>query len=75
MKIAARYYTRSGNTKKLADAIADAVGTTAKTTAEPLTEDMDILFLGSSVKPFRTKRTYAGRRRILLQGIFWADTP
>ena len=49
MKIAIRYYTRSGNTKKLADAIAEAIGVEAKTTAEPLTEDVDILFLGSSV--------------------------
>ena len=49
MKIAIRYYTRGGNTKKLADAISEAVGVEAKTTAEPLTEDVDILFLGSSV--------------------------
>lgn len=49
MKIAIRYYTRGGNTKKLADAISQAVGVEAKTTAEPLTEDVDILFLGSSV--------------------------
>ena len=49
MKIAVRYYTRSGNTKKLADAIAKAVGTNAETTSAPLTEDVDILFLGSSV--------------------------
>ena len=49
MKIAIRYYTRGGNTKKLADAISQAVGVEAETTAEPLTEDVDILFLGSSV--------------------------
>ena len=49
MKIAIRYYTRSGNTKKLADAISSAIGAEARTTAEPLTEDVDILFLGSSV--------------------------
>ena len=49
MKIAIRYYTRGGNTKKLADAISQAVGVEAKTTAQPLTEDVDILFLGSSV--------------------------
>ena len=49
MKTAIRYYTRSGNTKKLADAISAAIGVPAKTTAEPLTEDVDILFLGSSV--------------------------
>ena len=49
MKIAVRYYSRTGNTKKLAEAIAKAVHAEAKTTDEPLCEDVDILFLGSSV--------------------------
>ena len=49
MKIAIRYYTKTGNTKKLADAIGSAVGVEPKTVAEPLTEDVDILFLGSAV--------------------------
>ena len=49
MKIEVRYYTRSGTTKKLAEAIAKAVGAEAKTVEEPLREDVDILFLGSSV--------------------------
>lgn len=49
MKVAIRYFSRGGNTKKLADAIAKAVGVEAKTVLEPLTEDVDILFLGSSV--------------------------
>ena len=49
MKIAIRYYTRSGNTKKLADAISKAIGVQAETTSVPMTEDVDILFLGSSV--------------------------
>ena len=49
MKIAVRYYSRTGNTKKLAEAIAKAVRVEAKTTDEPLREDVDILFLGSSV--------------------------
>ena len=52
MKTAIRYYTKGGNTKKLADAISKAVGVEAKTTSEPLTEDVDILFLGSSVYAF-----------------------
>lgn len=52
MKTAVRYYTRGGNTKKLAEAISEAVGAEAKTTDEPLTEDVDILFLGSSVYAF-----------------------
>lgn len=49
MKVAIRYFSRGGNTKKLADAIAKAVGVEAKTVSKPLTEDVDILFLGSSV--------------------------
>ena len=53
MKVEVRYYTRSGNTKKLAEAIAKAVGAEAKTVEEPLREDIDILFLGSSVYAYR----------------------
>ena len=49
MKIAVRYYSKGGNTKKLAMAIADAVGVKAETTDVKLTEDVDILFLGSAV--------------------------
>ena len=49
MKIAVRYHTRTGNTKKLADAIAKAVGVEAFDLSAPLAEDVDILFLGSSV--------------------------
>ena len=49
MKIAVRYFSRGGNTKKLADTISKAVGVEAETTSVPLTEDVDILFLGSSV--------------------------
>lgn len=49
MKIAIRYYTKTGNTKKLADAIASVCNVEAKTVDEPLTEDVDILFLGSAI--------------------------
>ncbi|WP_405291863.1 flavodoxin family protein [Methanobrevibacter sp.] len=49
MKIAIRYYTKTGNTKKLAEAISQVVNAEAKTVDEPLTEDVDILFLGSAV--------------------------
>ncbi len=48
MKIEVRYFSRRGNTKKLAEAIARAVGVEAKTTDALLMEDVDILFLGSS---------------------------
>lgn len=52
MNIAIRYYTRSGNTKMLAEAIADAVSTEAKDITVPLTEKADILFLGCSYYAF-----------------------
>ena len=52
MNIAVRYYSRGGNTKKIAEAIAEAVGTEAKTVSEPLSEDVDILFLGSAPYAF-----------------------
>lgn len=49
MNIAIRYYTRSGNTQKLASAIAEAMNIEAKDVSAPLTEKADILFFGSSV--------------------------
>ena len=52
MKIAVRYYTRSGNTKKLAEAVAAAVGAEALDVDKPLTEKADILFLGCSYYAF-----------------------
>lgn len=52
MKLAIRYYTRSGNTKKLALAMEEALGVSAKDISEPLTEYADILFLGNSYYAF-----------------------
>ena len=52
MKIAVRYYTRSGNTKKLAEAIAEAVSAEAKDVSVSLEEKADILFLGCSYYAF-----------------------
>lgn len=49
MNIEIRYFSKTGNTKKLADAIALATGTEAKTVNQPLLGKTDILFLGSSV--------------------------
>lgn len=49
MKVAIRYYTKTGNTKKMAEALGDAIGVEALTVDSPLTEDVDILFLGSAV--------------------------
>lgn len=52
MKIAVRYYTKTGNTKRLAEAIADAVGTEALPLNSPIDEHVDILFLGNSYYAF-----------------------
>lgn len=52
MKIAVRYYTKTGNTKKLAEAVAAAVGVEALPLSAPLTEKADILFLGNSYYAF-----------------------
>lgn len=52
MKIAIRYYTKTGNTKRLAEAIASAVGAEALPLSAPITEPVDILFLGNSYYAF-----------------------
>ena len=52
MKIAVRYYTKTGNTKRLAEAIANAVGVEALLISTPVTEPVDVLFLGNSYYAF-----------------------
>ena len=52
MKTAVRYYTKTGNTKRLAEAVATALGTQAKPISEPVDEQVDILFLGNSYYAF-----------------------
>ena len=52
MKIAVRYYTKTGNTKRLAEAVAEAVGTEALPLSSPIEEPVDILFLGNSYYAF-----------------------
>ena len=47
-----RYFSRSGNTKVIAEAIAVAAGTQAKDVSVPLTEKPDVLFLGGAVYAF-----------------------
>lgn len=49
MKIAVRYTSRGGNTKKIADAIAGAAGVRAETSQVPLDSAVDLLFLGGAV--------------------------
>ena len=52
MKFAVRYYTKTGNTKKLADAIAKVLGVEALPISTPIDEAVDILFLGNSYYAF-----------------------
>jgi flavodoxin len=49
MNVAVRYFTRTGNTKKLADAVAKEAGVQALPITEKLNEDIDTLFLASSI--------------------------
>lgn len=52
MQAAVRYYTRSGNTQKLAQAVAGAIGVAAERVDIPLEERADILFLCCSYYAF-----------------------
>lgn len=52
MKTAVRYYTKTGNTKRLAESVAKAVGAEALDLSAPITEPVDVLFLGNSYYAF-----------------------
>ena len=52
MNVAVRYYTKTGNTKRLAEVIAEALGVKAYPISEPIREKTDILFLGNSYYAF-----------------------
>ena len=52
MKYAVRFYTKTGNTKRLAQAIAKELGVEALPLTSPITEPVDILFLGNSYYAF-----------------------
>ena len=52
MSFAVRYYTKTGNTKRLAEAIAKELGEEALPISEPVTEQVDALFLGNSYYAF-----------------------
>lgn len=49
MKTQVRYFSQTGNTKRLADAIAAAADTQALTIDTPIAEKTDLLFLGTAV--------------------------
>ena len=52
MRFAVRYYTKTGNTKRLAEAIANELGVEALPISEPVKEQVDFLFLGNSYYAF-----------------------
>lgn len=52
MEYAVRYYTKTGNTKKIADAIAKVLEVEALPISEPLPEEVEVLFLGNSYYAF-----------------------
>ena len=52
MKTAVRFYTKTGNTKRLAQAVAEAVGEEALPLDAPIDEPVDVLFLGNSYYAF-----------------------
>lgn len=49
MKIAIRYFTKTGHMEKMASVVSDVTGVKAETIDIPVTEDVDILFFGSAV--------------------------
>ena len=52
MTYAIRYYTKTGNTRRLAEAMAKELGVEALPISEPVTEPVDFLFLGNSYYAF-----------------------
>ncbi|MBQ3686254.1 MAG: flavodoxin [Treponema sp.] len=52
MTYAVRFYTKTGNTKRLAEAVAKKLGVQALPISTPLEEKVDILFLGNSYYAF-----------------------
>lgn len=52
MNIEVRYYSKTGNTEKIANAIAKQVRVSAKSIHEPIQGEVDILFLGTGIYAF-----------------------
>lgn len=49
MNTAIRYFSKFGHSRQMAEAIAEVTGAKALTVSEPLSEPVDILFLGAGV--------------------------
>jgi len=68
MKVAVVYHSVTGNTKKIAEAMAEALGCTAQAVKEyPLDESTDLLFIGGAV--------YGGKLDAVLDSFLQALTP
>jgi flavodoxin len=52
MTFAVRYYTKTGNTKRLAEAVAKELGVEALPISTPVEDKVDYLFLGNSYYAF-----------------------
>ena len=52
MTFAVRFYTKTGNTKRLAEAMAKELGVEALPISNPIEEPVDVLFLGNSYYAF-----------------------
>lgn len=52
MTIAVCYFSKSGNTRKVTEAVGDAVGVKARDLSWPFDRKMDVVFLGSGVYAF-----------------------
>lgn len=59
MKVAIRYYSRTGSTKELAFAIQEQLGVAAETIDIPIPAGVDLLFLGTATYGGRTAREIA----------------
>lgn len=49
MTIAIRYFTKFGHSAKMADVVSQVTGVKAETVATPISEPVDVLYLGSGV--------------------------
>ena len=53
MKFSVKYQSRGGNTRAVAEVIADTLGVKAESVDTPLTENVDILFIGGALYAWR----------------------
>ena len=49
MKLAIRYYSKFGHSAKMAEVVGEVAGVKPESVATPLTEEVDILFVGAGV--------------------------